>query len=288
MPSSRPGKTLDPGLRRGDGSTIGFFNPAHPCATQVLGDAGAEFLAKLGNREHAVLARRLRARGARALIVARGAALASPGAFARAGIAVTHDDRPAHEIVHALRQEQLEHEQARTTLHGVFLDVHDVGVLVTGPSGSGKSALALDLVARGHVLVADDAVDVRRPAPGLLTGHCPPLLLGYLETRGLGVLDVRAMHGAPAVRPHRRLDLVVRLVPGRGRALRPRERLEGRRGRRRILGESVPVVSLPAGLGHNLAPLVEAACLDQRLRLEGADAPGALMRRQLRATRRNR
>jgi HPr kinase/phosphorylase len=222
----------------------------------------------------------------RALVVSRDARLDGLQAWTSAKIRIDVDDRPAHDIVDALRAGIAGRLARRVTVHGVMLDVHGVGLLVSGAAGAGKSTLALDLVARGHALVADDAVEIRRPAPGLLTGHCPPLLAGYLEARGLGVLDVRAMHGAASVRRHRRLDLIVQLRPGRLRAATARERLQGRRGTRRILGEKVPVLSLPARLGHNLAPLVEAACLDQRLRQEGADAAQALSRRQSRRIKR--
>jgi HPr kinase/phosphorylase len=157
-----------------------------------------------------------------------------------------------------------------------------VGVLIEGAAGAGKSALALELLGRGHALVADDAVELRRPAPGVVVGHAPGVLRGYLETRGLGVLDVRRMHGRAALRPGARVSLVVRL--GGRRRLSATQRLGGRRGVRRILGEPVPVLSL-APASHNLAALVEAACLDQRLRDDGIDAAGALGRRQARALR---
>ena len=110
----------------------------------------------------------------------------------------------------------------------------------------------------------------------------PGVIEGYLEARGLGVLDVRRMHGASALRRTARLDLVVRLAPGRGRRLTAAQRLSGRRAQCRVLGEAVPVLTLPQS-GHNLAVLVEAACLDRRLQLDGVDAPAALAKRQARA-----
>lgn len=267
--------------------TAGFFNPVHPWTIQVLGEAGAGYLSRLTAAQRAALPRRLRARGMRTLIVARGGALANPASWTAAGIDVQRRDAPAHEAVHALRNEIAARAAQSRVIHGVLVEVHGVGVLIQGPAASGKSTLALDLVARGHALVADDAVDVVRPAPGIVLGRCPAVLSGYLEARGLGVLDVRRMHGARAVRPRRRVDLLVRLVPGRGPE-RAQARLSGRRSVRRLLGEPLPALSLQVHsrsgqTGHNLAALVEAACLDWRLRQDGIEADAALARRQARA-----
>jgi HPr kinase/phosphorylase len=262
--------------------TVGLFNPVHPWTVQVLGEAGSAWLEKLPAAPRARLPRELRAAGMTPLIVVAGATLADERRWTAAGIAVEHRAAPAHEIAYALRR-QAAAAGRHTVLHGTFLHVHGAGVLLEGPAGAGKSALALELLARGHALVADDAVEFHRPAPSILVGRSPAVLSGYLETRGLGVLDVRRLHGARAVRAHARLDLVVRLARGRPRALTAAERLAGRRGLKRVLGEAVPVLTLP--LRHNLAALVEAACLDRRLQLDGLDAPAALEQRQARAIR---
>jgi HPr kinase/phosphorylase len=166
----------------------------------------------------------------------------------------------------------------RKQVHGVMLEVYGLGVLLTGEAGIGKSALALELISRGHALVADDAVEFVRPAAGVLIGRCPPLLSGYLEVRGAGVLDIGRMHGESAVRPAQRLDLVVRL----GRRSR-RRALQGARRVSRLLGEPVPGVSLAAGTGDNLAVRVEAACRDHWLRLAGVRADAVFAERQQRA-----
>lgn len=269
--------------------TAGLFNPVHPCTVQVLGSAGTAHLDGLAPAARARLPAALRRRGTAALIVARDAGARDPAPWTAAGIAVLQGEGPAHDIVQVLRQALLARAPQRT-VHGVMLEVHGTGVLIEGPAASGKSSLALELLSRGHALVADDAVELSRPAPGILLGRAPRLLRGYLEARGLGVLDVRRMHGARAVRGPRRLDLLIRLVPGRGRTLAAAERLAGRRSQRRLLGEPVPVLSLPvpagrAQTGHNLAALVEAAALDRRLRLDGIEPDAELARRQARAIR---
>lgn len=272
------------------GPTAGLFNPVHPWTVQVLGEAGIAYLSALTPARHAALARKLRAGGMTTLIVARGGDLADARAWTAAGLDVQHRAQRAHEVVHALRCEHAERGR-HAVLHGVLLDVYGIGVLIEGRPGAGKSALALELIGRGHALVADDAVDICHPADSVLIGRSPAVIEGYLETRGLGVLDVRRMHGARAVRSRARLDLILRLAPGAPRALKPAERLLGRRGTRHVLGEAVPVLSLPSPsrsgqTGHNLAAMVEAACLDRRLQLDGIDAPAALEKRQARAIRR--
>jgi HPr kinase/phosphorylase len=265
---------------------IGFFNPVHPWTVQVLGDAGSDYLSRLEPSALAQLSASLRRRGMTTLIVARGGTLADEAPWRAAGIALERRDAPAHDIVHALRTAQAERAAIRQVVHGVLLDIHGVGVLLTGAAASGKSTLALELVTRGHRLVADDAVELTRPAPGIVVGHCPELLRGYVATRDLGVVDVARMHGPRAVLKRRRVDLVVRLAPAPRRA-DARQLLAGRRGTRRLLGEPLPAVTLPvhsrgARTGHNLAALVEAACLDWRLREDGIEADAALARRQAR------
>ncbi len=170
------------------------------------------------------------------------------------------------------------------TLHGVFLEVFGEGVLITGRSGLGKSELALELLARGHRLVADDAVEFELYGSGL-RGRCPPLLEGFLEARSLGVLNIRRLFGAKSLRKTARLDLVIELdapvAPVSGM-----ERLSGHRASREILGRSVDKISIPIRLGHNLAVLVEAACRDLKLRRQGYRADEDFSRRQLDAIRR--
>lgn len=265
----------------------GFFNPVYPSATQVLGEAGVAYLSRLTPGQRAALPKKLAAKGTTTLIVATGGELADPHRWIAAGITVKRRAEPAHDITHALRREQAERGAKRTTVHGVLLEIHGLGLLIEGAPGSGKSALALELISRGHALVADDAVEIERPARGVLVGRCPGVIGGYLEARGLGIVDMRELHGERALRDRTRLELILRLAPGRPRALKAHERLAGRRSTRRILGESVPVLSLPQ-TGHNLAALAEAACLDRRLQLDGVNAPAALARRQARAIRKGK
>lgn len=173
-----------------------------------------------------------------------------------------------------------------TTLHGVFMEILGLGVLITGGSGVGKSELALELLTRGHKLVADDAAEVAR-AGSSLVGRCPPLLSGFLEARSLGILNVRRLFGPRSLKRSRRLDLVIELDAPLHSSETGLERLSGQRRLRRILGVEVPEIFLPIRLGHNLAVLVEAACRDMKLRRRGYRADEDLSARQLSAIRKS-
>ncbi len=119
---------------------------------------------------------------------------------------------PAAEVIDALRYWLAKAIAESTSMHGVFMDVLGMGVLISGESGLGKSELALELISRGHGLVADDVVDFKRIAPHAIEGRCPPLLRNMLEVRGLGLLDIRAIFGETAIRPKMKLKLIVHLV----------------------------------------------------------------------------
>lgn len=170
------------------------------------------------------------------------------------------------------------------TLHGVFMRVHGIGVLLTGSSGVGKSELALELLSRGHRLVADDAPEFARRGVRV-HGRCPPLLSGFLEARSLGILNVRRLFGTRSVQSASTLDLLIALDTPDARAETGLERLSGRRTTRSVLGVEIPEVFIPIRLGHNLAVLVEAACRDLRLRRRGYHADQDLSRRQMQEIR---
>lgn len=158
----------------------------------------------------------------------------------------------------------------RTTRHGVFMDILGLGVLLTGESGLGKSELGLELISRGHGLVADDAVDLFRITQSTLEGRCPELLMNLLEVRGIGLLDIKAIFGETAVRRKMRLKLIVHLV--RKETMdREFERLPYEPLYEEILGIPVRKVVIAVDAGRNLAVLVEAAVRNTILQLRGID-----------------
>ena len=170
----------------------------------------------------------------------------------------------------------------RTTRHGVFMDILGLGVLLTGESGLGKSELGLELISRGHGLVADDAVDLFRVSQTALEGRCPDLLLNLLEVRGIGLLDIKAIFGETAVRRKMRLKLIVHLV--RKETLeRDFERLPYEPLSEDILEVPVRKTVIAVDAGRNLAVLVEAAVRNTILQLRGIDTYAEFIERHHRA-----
>jgi HPr kinase/phosphorylase len=164
-------------------------------------------------------------------------------------------------------------------LHGVLMDVLGVGVLISGASGLGKSELALELISRGHGLVADDAVEVHRIGHSTIEGRCPALLQGMLEVRGLGLLDIKTIFGETAVRRKMRLKLIVQLIR-RSTHDDEYERLPLEDLTENVLGLDIRKVVIPVAAGRNLAVLTEAAVRNTILQLRGIDSQIEFMARQ--------
>jgi HPr kinase/phosphorylase len=168
----------------------------------------------------------------------------------------------------------------KITLHGVFIEVMQLGVLLSGASGAGKSELALELLNRGHRLIADDAPEFFRSASGGLQGQCPEPLRDFLEVRGLGVINIRAMFGDGAIAPCAELQLVLQLKLMNGEQLAAVDRLRPSCDGVTILEKEVPRITLPVAPGRNLAILAETAVRNQLLALAGYDASADFSRRQ--------
>ena len=164
------------------------------------------------------------------------------------------------------------------TMHGVFMDVLGMGVLISGESSVGKSELGLELISRGHGLVADDVVDFSRVAPDTIEGRCPHLLANLLEVRGLGLLDIKAIFGETAVRRKMKLRLIVELRRYGGADTFERLPLEGQS--EEVLGLPIRKVLIPVASGRNLAVLTEAAVRNTILQLRGIDTMGDFLQRQ--------
>jgi HPr kinase/phosphorylase len=171
----------------------------------------------------------------------------------------------------------------RTILHAVLLDVLGLGILITGESGIGKSECALDLIVRGHRLVADDTVEVRRRAETILIGTCPELTRHHMELRGLGVINVKDLFGIASTRSSKRIELVVQLE--RWNPSREYERLGLDDEFQEILGLRVPLIRMPVAPGRNIAILAEVAARNQLLRARGHNSARMLADRLERSLR---
>jgi HPr kinase/phosphorylase len=162
----------------------------------------------------------------------------------------------------------LEKELAPTGIvHGVFLEIMGVGILILGRAGIGKSETALELVMRGHSLVSDDIVNVKKMGPITLTGEAPEMIRNLLEIRGIGVVDIRHLFGVAAVRESKKIELVVELTDWNDTT--DYERVGLREEKHRLLGIDLPLIRVPVSSGRNVAAIIELACRNHILKKEG-------------------
>ncbi|MCV2370326.1 HPr(Ser) kinase/phosphatase [Roseateles oligotrophus] len=200
----------------------------------------------------------------------------------RAEIPMFVTAEPAGHVIDVVRAYLAHLFANRTTRHGVFMDILGLGVLLTGESGLGKSELGLELISRGHGLVADDAVDLFRISQTAIEGRCPELLLNLLEVRGIGLLDIKAIFGETAVRRKMRLKLIVHLVR-KETMERDFERLPYEPLYEDVMNTPVRKVIIAVDAGRNLAVLVEAAVRNTVLQLRGIDTYREFVERHQRA-----
>jgi HPr kinase/phosphorylase len=258
---------------------VGHLNFIHPNRIQVLGNHEIAHLAAFDESELFQELGKLFAVHPAALVITDGAPadVRMLKAAEASGTAVFVTDLPSAQVIDRLRRYLGKALAETTQAHGVCMDVLGLGVLITGDSGAGKSELALELISRGHGLVADDVVDIARIAASTLECRSPAVLKDFLEVRGLGVLNIRTIFGETAVRPKMNLRLVVHL--DRSGAAES-ERLPQRELSEDILGVAVRKVVLPVAAGRNLAVLLEAAVRNYILQLRGIDSTAELMQRQ--------
>ena len=253
---------------------IGHLNLTHPNAIQVIGayEAGmvAGFIERLFESHPS------------AVIIADG--VAPPRelveAATRTRTPLFSSPVAAPKIIEKLARYLAKALAETAELHGVFMDVLGVGVLITGESGVGKSELGLELISRGHGLVADDVVELSRIAANTLEGRCPPMLKDYIEVRGLGLLNIRTIFGETAVRRKMKLRLITHLERPQPGGRDPAERLPLAELSEEILGVPVRKVAIPVAAGRNLAVLVEAAVRNEILKLRGIDTTAEFLARQ--------
>ena len=238
---------------------------------QIMGASEIGYLRKLSARRRGAVLRRLGACRVSCFIVTKG--LAPPeellGEARARGVPVLVTDAESTPFIKALSAFLEERLALRLHLHSVLMDVFGLGVLIVGESGIGKSECALDLIDRGHRLVADDVVEIRRIGESLI-GCSPDLTRYHMELRGLGVINIKDLYGVSSTRVSQRVELVVNLE--RWEAGREYDRLGLRRENFLILGVEVPLIRMPVAPGRNIAILVEVAARNQLLKERGYDA----------------
>lgn len=270
-----------PGVNKGT-SLIGYLNTIHPNQLQVLGEVELSFLNGLDNAaRQTYLTQLFKARPAAILIADK---LSAPDDLQQAAeesaTALIGSPISAIKLISCLLYYLGSEFAEKTTLHGVFLEVNGLGVLLTGESNIGKSELALELITRNHRLIADDAPEFSHVGPDTIRGTCPDVLRDFLEVRGLGILNIRAMFGDIAIKMSKDLRLIINLKSLAADEMKQVDRLKGSYSTRSILDIDIPEVTLPVVSGRNLAVLVEAAARDHILLRKGYIASEDFTERQ--------
>ena len=242
-------------------SLVGHLNAIHPNQVQVLGKWEFKYLNSLGKNSYHDVIQQLFGNLPAAVIITDDLT-ADENILQKAEKTNTplfYSPLDSQKVVNRLHY-FLEYRLAESSImHGVFMEVHGLGVLLTGKSGIGKSELALELINRGHRLIADDAPEFARIGPDTIRGHCPVVLRGFLEVRGLGVINVQKMFGDSAIKPSKNLRLIVQLKSSDDDEIRQLDRLGGSYDTLGLLDVEIQAVVIPVAPGRNLAVLVEAA-----------------------------
>ncbi len=254
----------------------GFYNYFDPSRLQIIGRVESTYLELKTPEERKSCFEELMKFDITALVLCHGAAV-FPECIEMAekydcNLFTTSEDTSGFmaNVISSLHT----HLAPRTTMHGVLVEVHGEGVLLTGDSGIGKSETALELIKRGHRLIADDAVDIRMVGKNSLIGTAPPLIRYYMELRGIGVVDVCHLYGVGSVKPESAIDLVVNMeIWDDNKAY---DRLGLINETREILGVTVPSVTIPVRPGRNLAVILELAAMNNRQKKMGYNAAETL------------
>ncbi len=266
---------------RSGADLVGYLNYIHPYRVQILGERELAYLTRGSEEDCVRRISRIVTLEPPVLVLADGQV--APEALLRvcerAQIPMFATPESSAFVIDVLRAYLSKHFADRTTMHGVFMDILGLGVLITGESGLGKSELGLELISRGNGLVADDAVDLFRINQTTLEARCPELLQNLLEVRGIGLLDIRAIFGETAVRRKMRLKLIVHLVR-RENFERDYERIPTEPLTQDVLGIAVRKVIIQVVAGRNIAVLVEAAVRNTILQMRGIDTYQDFMERQ--------
>ena len=258
---SRPGLQL-----------AGFFDHFEPMRLQVLGNVETSYLQKLSSEQRAIIFDHLLAYQIPALIIARNLE-ALPECLEMAqkhNITVLRSHETTSYIISSLIASLKAYLAPRVTRHGVLVEIYGEGILIIGDSGIGKSEAAIELVKRGHRLVADDAVEIKKISSKELTGSAPDVLRHYIELRGIGVINVAKLFGMGAVKDSAAIDLIINIVPWHDGEVYDRLGLESQYTD--ILGVKVPSITVPVTPGRNLAVIFEVAAMNNRQKRMGYNA----------------
>ena len=242
----------------------GYFDHYEPMRLQVLGNVEMSYLAKLSRQDRAVVYDRLFSYKFPALLICRGI---EPDEFCLAmakkhNITVLRSPGATSTVCSSIITYLKGALAPRVTRHGVLVEVYGEGILLMGDSGIGKSEAAVELLKRGHRLIADDAVEIKKISNNQLIGTAPDLIRNYIELRGIGIINVAKLFGMGAVRTENEINLVVNIVPWNTQDVYDRLGLEEQYTE--ILGVKIPMNTIPITPGRNLAMILEVAAMNNR------------------------
>ena len=255
---SRPGLQL-----------AGYYDHFDPMRLQILGNAESSYLSKLTPAERSAVYDRLFSYKFPALLISRNG-VPSPECLAIAqkhNVTLLRSQDPTGSIITAVTTYLNSAMAPRITRHGVLMEVYGEGVLLVGESGIGKSECAIELLKRGHRLIADDAVEIKKLSGSLLMGNAPELVRDYVELRGIGIINVAKLFGMGAVKPENEINLVVNIVRWNSQEVYDRLGMETQYTE--ILGVKIPMNTIPVTPGRNLAVILEVAAMNNRQRKMG-------------------
>ncbi len=273
---------------RSGADLVGYLNYIHPYRVQILGEREVAYLTSASAEDCMRRVSRIIKLEPPMLILADGQ-IAPDSLLSlceRAQLPIFATAESAAFVIDVLRAYLSKHFADRTSMHGVFMDILGMGVMITGESGLGKSELGLELISRGHGMVADDAVDLYRINQTTIEGRCPELLINLLEVRGIGLLDIKAIFGETAVRRKMRLKMIEHLVR-RETLEREYERIPYEPLTQDVLGIPVRKVIIQVEAGRNIAVLVEAAVRNAILQLRGINTYQEFVERHRKAMERD-
>jgi HPr kinase/phosphorylase len=262
----------------------GYMVYLHPHRVQILGYTEISYLRELDAEKGTRIVKELCSRDVACLIVTRN--LKVPDYLLaeseEKGIALLRTKLVSSVFIERITR-FLEEKLAPTGIvHGVLMEIMGVGVLIVGRSGIGKSENALDLVMRGHRLVTDDIIEVKKIGALELLGKAPEMIKDLLEIRGIGIVDIRQLFGVSAVRHRKSIELVVELLDWDNST--DYERVGLREDKYRLLGIDLPLMRIPISPGRNVSAIIELACRNHVLKKEGIDTAKELEAKVLRAT----
>ena len=250
----------------------GYYDHFEPMRLQVLGNVEMSYLAKLTPAERSIIFDRLLSYKFPAMLIARNMP-PDPQCLEMAkkhNVTVLRAKEATSTVVSSIISYLRAALAPRITRHGVLVEVYGEGLVLIGDSGIGKSEAAVELLKRGHRLIADDAVEIRKISEGSLIGTVPDLIRNYIELRGIGIINVAQLFGMGAVKAENEINLVVNIVPWNTKEVYDRLGLEDQY--MEILGVQVPMITIPITPGRNLAVILEVAAMNNRQRKMGYNA----------------